>query len=384
MRGSDFFQSIPFFAGLDEQQCRQLAESGRHLQVRAGDLIFREGEPGEHLFIVCVGQVKVFCEGAQGVVELARLSAGEFFGELALLDREPRSASVRAQSDCELLALSREALLTVLAGNSELLGNFLAGLTSTVRRNTERFVEARLEQQRISDQMELERHRSLSQMVAGLAHELNTPLGIVQQAASAVNEALASGDPEDLADLARLIESNISRAASLVQSFRNLSVRQVTDQLETVRLPAFVDEALGLYRLRARRSRLQLQVIDELGEDQIWTGNPGYLTQILLNLLENIDRYAYTEGGRVDVGLTHQGSVFQVSVRDYGAGISPEHLGKIFEPFFTTGRERGGTGLGLAIVRNLVSDGMGGEIAVLSKLGEGTEVRFSLPRNRTR
>src|SRR5262249_9337854 len=118
--------------------------------------------------------------------------------------------------------------------------------------------------------------------------------------------------------------------------------------------------------------------------DQEWQGYPGYLTQIILNLLTNIERYAYPnkEGGKVEIILSTQNEKqeFNLIVRDFGCGIAEADQPKLFEAFFTTGRSKGGTGLGLAIVHTLVM-AMKGKIEINSQLGQGTTVKLIVPRN---
>ena len=333
-------------------------------------------------------------------VELAQFHAGSFFGELSLIDTEPRSASATAVEPSELFLLGRLAFQGLLAGAHPMFKDLLAGLSTKIRNSNVQYFELRLQKERLRAQAEIERHRSISQMVAGVAHEINTPLGIVNNAASLITEMLtpqtiptlakdahAEEVLTDLHDAATLIQSNIRRAARLVESFKNLSVRNVTDCKEVVDLGALTEEAVGLYRLKARQSRLLLEVIDELGEtDRTWDGYPGRFSQIILNLLTNIDRYAYPEGqgGKVRVVVsrendTSEASRFSVVVEDFGCGIPQEDLPKVFNAFFTTGRAKGGTGLGLAIVHNLVTSALQGTVRIDSEPGQGTRVVMSLP-----
>jgi signal transduction histidine kinase len=225
------------------------------------------------------------------------------------------------------------------------------------------------------------RHRAIAEMVTGVAHELNTPLGIVQTAASVLAESL--GDATDTREAARLIESNLGRASRLLQAFKHLSASQLSDARETVDLGGLIGEIVTVYLPTARARGLELVVEDRLPrEAPRWTGPTGQLAQVVLNLLANAERYAYPEGsrGRVIVSLLLAGESFELVVEDHGAGIAPAHLPRIFDAFFTTGRDRGGTGLGLSIVRAIVVESMGGTIAVESQPDEGARfiVRFPL------
>ena len=401
MTVESYLKRVPFFRDLTEQAIHELAQLGKKQTTVANEILFREGDPGDTLYIVLSGTVMVHSADEHGQeVELARFHAGNFFGELSLIDTEPRSASATAVEPSELFLLGRLAFLGLLAGAHPMFKDLLAGLSAKIRNSNVQYFELRLQKERLRAQAEIDRHRSISQMVAGVAHEINTPLGIVNNAASLITEMLtpqtiptlakdahAEGVLTDLHDAATLIQSNVRRAARLVESFKNLSVRNVTDRKEVVDFGALTEEAVGLYRLKARQSRLLLEVIDELGEaDRTWDGYPGRFSQVILNLLTNIDRYAYPEGqgGKVRVVVSRENgageaSRFSVVVEDFGRGIPQEDLPKVFNAFFTTGRAKGGTGLGLAIVHNLVTSALQGTVRIDSEPGQGTRVVMSLP-----
>jgi signal transduction histidine kinase len=244
------------------------------------------------------------------------------------------------------------------------------------------------------------RHRSVAQMVAGVAHEINTPLGVINTAAGLLTRWLAepvmvtlakTADgqmmAEDLAEVAGLITRNAHRAHKLVQDFKKVSVNQITDVRETTSLTQTIEETVNLFRATARRSLMQVMFTNNLPQPRgEWTGYPGSLSQVLLNLLSNAQRYAYPEGvgGRVEIELSADPpgmpDGYQITVRDFGQGIPPENLPRIFEPFFTTGRGQGGSGLGMSIVHTIVTAHMKGAIAITSTLGEGTTVVMHLPR----
>ncbi len=235
----------------------------------------------------------------------------------------------------------------------------------------------------VQAQAETARHRSVAQMVAGVAHEVNTPLGVINTAADLITQRLSSPafsgvDSEVLDDLraaGALIARNVARAHKLVQDFKKVSVDQITDVLDRVDLRELIVQTADLFRLTAREARMEVVVQAEQGCE--WLGYPGSLSQVLLNLLSNAQRYA---GGRVEVTLTADKEDYVVVVRDFGQGIPAENLPRIFEPFFTTGRAKGGSGLGLSIVYTIVTAHLKGTIAVASEAGQGTTVTLRLPR----
>ena len=220
-----------------------------------------------------------------------------------------------------------------------------------------------------------------------MAHEINTPLGIVRTAASFDPQSdWRPGTTEDLVEASALIERNIERAHRLVEEFKTLSVSQVSDALEQLDLVRVVEEMVELFSINARRSGLRVR----------WTigSRPrmrrdvaGYRGPSQPGGAEFADQ---RRALRVPAGCRRRGvesksgrmssDGFVLGVRDHGRGIAPEaDLPRVFDPFFTTGRAQGGTGLGLAIVRNLVRDGLGGSVEITSEPGAGTRVTIHLP-----
>jgi signal transduction histidine kinase len=358
--------------------------------VDAGVALFRQGDPADRLFVVIGGALRVHVTDTTGAeLELTTIGPGDFVGEVALLDGGPRSATVASLTPAELFVLTRPVFMQLLRASPGMLASVLENLTRTVRASSERAVEQELRQRILRADMELARHRALTEMVAGVAHEINTPLGIVRTAASLLRNRMASGDLEDAVEASALIERNIERAHRLVEDFKRLSVSQVADTRDSLDLVGVIKEVLELFSISARQAGLKIVVRNLVAEPgkRTWLGYRGRLSQVLLNLLTNVQRYAYPDGGggEVEIVIAADDAVadggFVLTVRDFGRGIAPGDVPRVFDPFFTTGRARGGTGLGLAIVRGLVCDGMGGAIQLTSEPGQGTTVTIRLPRS---
>lgn len=392
----DALKSIPFFQHFDPHQLEELVSLGQFQPLDAEQVLFEQGDPADSLYVILKGRVKVTFMSAQGTpMELSTLKAGDFFGELALVDGGVRSATIQTLEACELFKLGREGFMQTLSRSPQLLSEVLADISDKIRTSNEKIYLEMLERQKIQAEMEIERHRSLSQMVAGVAHEVNTPLGIVNVTASMIAENLTPDllervqDEElrtvldDILEASQLMLSNIARANKLIQTFKSISVSQITDTLEKVHLPALIQEILDLYKIKARQAGIVIKtIIDPALPFQDWTGYPGYLSQVLMNFLTNIERYAYPEsGGNVIIELRAQGDQYQLKVKDFGQGMSEEDAARVFEVFFTTGRHKGGTGLGMSIVHNLVTSAMQGQISLESAPGQGTCVTVTLPHH---
>ncbi len=246
--------------------------------------------------------------------------------------------------------------------------------------------------------IQAEKMASLGQLVAGVAHEVNTPIGITITGASQLQaligelsdrhtaNALKKSDFQrflgDGMEMANLILSNSTRAANLVQSFKMVAVDQSSDERRAFLLRDYIDELLrSLHPTYKARAALTIDI--DCPADLELDGYPGALSQILTNLIMNALVHALDpeQPGRIAIAArVMDGDMVELSIGDDGAGIAPEVLPKVFDPFFTTRRGSGGSGLGLHIVYNLVTGRLHGTIGVESRPGEGTRFTLRFPR----
>ena len=393
----DLLSKVPIFDNLSRTELTLLTNIGVYETASTSTTLFREGDPGDTTYVILKGGIDVIRSDEDGHdVVIATLGAGEVFGELALIDGEPRSASAVAKEETLLFMIGRNDFISLMSSSPRLLGDFMVGMTGRIRATNAAFFDAMMQQERLRNEGEIERHRMISQMVAGVAHEINTPIGIATHAASIIAGDLRSDRIDDLAkdeqagrqltdlaEAAQLIQDNIVRADSLIKSFKNLSVQQISEARETLDLAAYTEEVIGLYKVRAESARLEINTkLDISGEATSWEGYPGLYSQVILNLLTNVDIHAYPGDtpGKIDITLAEAGNQFELTIRDYGCGIPNGDLENVWEPFFTTARDKGGTGLGLSIVRNIVTTSFHGTINLTSSEGEGTTLTVRIPK----
>jgi len=273
-----------------------------------------------------------------------------------------------------------------------------------LRRQSEELAAARdAAEQALADlratQQELvraEKLASLAELVAGVAHEVNTPVGTTLSAASSLAEevaeirrAVASGTLaraafEEFLDVAersaRLVVTNAARAAELVRSFKQVAVDQSSDERRRFLLDEAVGETITSLSPRLKRSVhvVELDVPAGIGCDTF----PGAVSQVLTNLVMNALTHAFPEGappGRVRIRGEEADGVVRLSFSDDGVGMPPEVSARIFDPFFTTRRGSGGSGLGMHIVHNLVVGTLRGSIRVETEPGRGTTFHIAFP-----
>lgn len=245
--------------------------------------------------------------------------------------------------------------------------------------------------------VESEKLASLGGLVAGVAHEINTPVGIAVSTASylsdrtaATQHALQAGvldqkDTErylrDAAQSAQLLFSNARRAAQLVQSFKQLAVDQVSEERRRFDLAECIDETVMNLRPKIAEAGARLHI--ECPRGIAMESFAGPFAQVLTNLILNALQHAFTPGSQGVITLTAQlepGDELVLAVSDNGKGVSPALHEKIFEPFFTTRRGLGGSGLGLYIVHSLVTRKLSGSIHLTSAGDGGTTFTIRIPR----
>ncbi|WP_051443666.1 PAS domain-containing sensor histidine kinase [Curvibacter gracilis] len=240
-----------------------------------------------------------------------------------------------------------------------------------------------------------EKHAALGRMVAGVAHELNTPIGNsvlvattlrseVEQFGRVASQGLTRSGlalhVSQTAEAVAMLLKNLSRAADLISTFKQVAADQTSLQRRQFMLDEVVREILQMHQPTLRRG--SLQVVAQVPAGLRFDSYPGPLGQVLLNLLSNAIEHAYEDlpAGEVLISAQDlpQGRV-RLEVRDQGRGMSADTLRRIFDPFYTTRLGRGGTGLGLAICQTLVTRVLGGSITVQSEPGQGTCFSIELP-----
>ncbi|MGQ9367329.1 PAS-domain containing protein [Azospirillum sp. ST 5-10] len=245
--------------------------------------------------------------------------------------------------------------------------------------------------------VQAEKLASLAQLVAGVAHEINTPVGVALTAISHLGEEVRKISAafeegrirrSDFAsflalcgETAQMIMSNIDRASDLIQSFKQVAVDQASAERRTFNLRDYVQEVL--LSLRPRFKKSAVTVASDIPADVVVDGFPGAFSQVLSNLLINALVHAYDEGEAGTIRLTAaevEPGMVEMRYQDDGRGIAAANLARVFDPFFTTKRGRGASGLGLHIVYNIVTGTMRGSIAVASEEGKGTSFVLRFPR----
>ena len=312
-----------------------------------------------------------------------RLRANKFaddeFGQLS--DNFNEMIADVERRDQEVLSARRELELRVYevdVSNRE--------LSSTLQR-------LKQTQQQLID---TEKMASLGALVAGVAHEINTPIGVGVTAASTLQANTKSAKKdyesgkltqsalllywEQSEAASNMILGNLDRAASLIQSFKLVAVDQSSSDIRQFDLKEYLGEVLRSLYPQVRKAGLTYLLDCE--QSLPIRSYPGAISQIVTNLVMNAITHAYPNGEsghlNLKVWAAENGEIC-LQFKDDGQGIPAEHLARVCDPFFTTRRGSGGSGLGLHIVYNLVTQQLCGRIKIDSEVGQGSCVSLFFP-----
>jgi len=240
-----------------------------------------------------------------------------------------------------------------------------------------------------------EKMASLGGLVAGVAHEINTPIGVGLTAATHLHEEanrlsdkfisgnLKKSDFVSFVEVAtqstKIVEANLVRASDLIRSFKQVAVDQSSEEKRQIKVIEYIDEVLESLRPNLKRAKHEITISGD--HDTEIVTHPGALSQIVTNLVMNSVIHAYDEGdvGHIRILVEQNNKSTLLKYSDDGKGMDEDVCNKIFEPFFTTKRGSGGSGLGMHILYNQVTQTLGGSIDLHSNPGQGTTFEIKIP-----
>ncbi|MCD2517182.1 GAF domain-containing protein [Massilia sp. G4R7] len=249
-----------------------------------------------------------------------------------------------------------------------------------------------------SELVRQEKLASLGGLVAGVAHEINTPLGICVTATSHLvqelkltREELAAGEMTedslnsflDIVDQSlRIMTTNTQRAASLVRSFKQVAVDQSSDDIRHFNLRSYLNEVLLSLQPKLKGRPVKVNV--DCPPDLVLDSFPGAVSQVVTNMVVNslVHGFEREQAGTIAITVKEADGEVVFDYADDGIGMDQESLDKLFDPFFTTKRGSGGSGLGAHILFNLVTGALGGAVRVESEPGRGLRYHLTFPRSR--
>jgi signal transduction histidine kinase len=339
----------------------------REKDFKQGEVIVREGAPGDSLLLVGTGKVQISKVGRQGHEEvLSVLEPNDFFGEFAILDHGPRSASATALLPSLIGEIDRSALDLLMESAPRVLPiNFTKVVVERLRTTNARFIDELLRSERLT---------LLGTMLSSIVHDLKNPMTAI---VSSVSYLQQKAPDEFTRSAAEIIRGSADRMVLLTEElldFARGTTRLKPTSTTVKRLLELLDQEI---LEQVRLSSISVKI--EVGTSQQFMIDQGRMTRCLANIIKNA-REALKDRGEITLIFSSREQGLLISVADNGPGIPEAIRGQVFEPFVTY-QKRGGTGLGLSIAKSCV-EAHGGKVWFETSSDKGTTFYVWLPAQR--
>ena len=283
-----------------------------------------------------------------------------------------------------------------LAETNKELVNYQEHLEDLVKKRTIELENSLQDLKQTQDHIvETEKMTALGGLVAGISHEINTPVGLgITSMTHFVDETkkikelyyadnISQNEFEEYLEtsskLASITYQNLKRTAELVSSFKQISIDQTSEEKREFHLKNYVKEIFLSLHNRLKKTKIDIEL--NCSDNSVVNSFPGIYAQIITNLIMNSLIHAFDENekGKITLNFNIKNSILYFVYTDDGKGIDKEDLKKIFNPFFTTKRKFGGSGLGLNVIYNLVTQRLNGTVTCKSEKGKGVEFDITIP-----
>ena len=380
-----FLRKVPFFQNLNDEDIREIMRYCREEELSPGQVIFYEGDAADRFYIVLEGEVEVWKDYDSPYADLLAVHGiNKLFGEMALVDDLPRSATVVTRTRTRLLYINEEEFQRLLKENSLVALAIIRSLSAMVRKSNQSFVEDLRERnrqlQKAYDELQAaqaellrnERLTTLGKFSSMILHDIRNPISVIKAYADMLK--LSSSENSKDCKYIDKISFETERLNQLANELLDYSRGEIRLDMGIVSIPDFFREICEFTEHRLSSKEVRVECSYDY-DGQVIMDHQRML-RVFSNLLENA-RKAMGRSGNCRVTAVRKNEMVKFTVQDDGSGMSPEVLEHIFEPFYSSS-PNGGTGLGMAIVKSVV-EAHQGTIDIDSTEGEGTEVSIKLP-----
>jgi len=360
-------ESSKILSQLTPVEFEQVTKSMRERTLATGQAIFREGDAGDGMYVVKSGCVEIsVVVGSQGERKVfSREGPGALFGELAIVDNQPRSASAIAAGDTVVYFFPREVMLDAMARSPRFMTSLMQGITHRLREFNHQYVYETLQTERLA---------LVGRFTRSIIHDLKNPLSVISVALDTAADEAATPEQRRLARSRGL--KQIDRILNLVNEvFEFTRSGDTKFVLAPVRYDRLVGQIVDELRPELELRGVTLKLAGAPPEARV-AMNVARLSRVFHNLFTNAAE-AMPGGGEVSLDFALRDGRVETVVADTGPGIAPEVASTLFTAFVTHGKPNG-TGLGLSICKRIIEDHHG-EIWAGRAPGSGAAFTFSLP-----
>jgi signal transduction histidine kinase len=358
-------EASKLFRMLGSAELNALRQIARERKVPAGQNIFKEGDKGDGIYVVKDGLVEITVSLTQNNRRVfAQVPPGELFGEMAVLELKPRSATATAAQDSVVYFIPREELLAMVERSPTLSLELLREISQRLREFNQRYIQEILQTERLA---------IIGRFARSIVHDLKNPLNIISLTAEV--SGMEKATQETRAKAVFTIRKQVERVSEMISEILDFTQGRRDDVVyATLDYAPFVHQLVDEMSSEAELRATQIEV--EGVPNVRLQFDPKRLRRVFFNLVHNATD-AMPEGGKVFMRFRVTKDEIVTEIEDTGSGIAPEIADRLFEMFATFGKQHG-TGLGLSICKKIVED-HGGRIWADREAKRGAVFCFALP-----
>lgn len=359
-------ETSKLFGGLKPADLQELVSLTQLRTYADGETIFKEGDQGDGMYMVRDGAVRISAVVNQNERKtLATLGPGEYFGEMAVIDHEPRSASATAEGPVTVYFMPSSAVLGILEKSPILSVRFIQEFSHRMREFNRHYVQEVLQSERLT---------LVGRFARSIVHDFKNPLNVIGLAAELAGMERSSAQMRQNAS--QRIRKQVDRLSNMINElleFTRGSQNSIVPAQTNYR--KFIDQILDELRPEVAEKKVEI-VCENQPPDMELLLDPHRLTHVFFNLIHNACD-AMPEGGKIFLRFKLQPTELITEIEDTGKGFAPEIVNKLFEAFATHGKATG-TGLGLSICKKIITDHRG-HIEAHNFPDRGAVFTFGLP-----
>jgi signal transduction histidine kinase len=371
------------FPGITPAEVEELISNSKINSYAVGDILCRENNVEYTFYMILDGEAEVTKSVNNAELRLLKtLSAGDFFGEMALIHNAPRAATVTAKTPLVVLELDKDGFQRVLQRSSSVAMAMVKEISNRLRQNDEMAIEdLRMRASELAQayQKLAEQDLARREFLTNVAHELRTPLMAASGYLQILQKGMLTGDK--LNEVLGTVSRNVGQIVSLVNDILFLQeIELVLPEFQPVDMSVLARTVTDKYEKKAGDHHVRFRLKGERGIPQV-TGDPKSLERALTSLVDNAIKFS-PRGGDVEVRFGTKEDLLTVAVEDHGIGIAPEVRPRIFDRFYHLEQSGddlfGGLGIGLSIARQVIEQHRG-RLEVESTPGRGSTFTMFLP-----
>ncbi len=382
----DIIQNTGIFGNLSDSECSHIAEVAEEIDYKKGVTIFKENASADSFYLIISGKVDVVKEGAHGHDQiLATKHEGEVFGEMSIIDDQPRSASTRAQTDVRLLKLSKKLFNSVLTKSPNISIEMSRNICKTVRETNSNYIShleernmelehayAKLKEMQ-NELIQVEKLSMVGKFASLIIHDIRNPMSNIRAYAELIN--MKADNNEKIVKSSHIIITEVDRLTKMTTELLEFSRGEISLNKKPVIFSKLISSYVETVAEQVKRKNVSISVTSECEAEVLVDKEK--IKRVFLNLVNNsID--AILKEGEISIMVDEEKDWIKWTIKDNGVGMEPDILAKIFDPFFTYNKKKG-TGLGMAIVKSII-ESHNGTINSYSTKGAGTKFEVYLPK----